>query len=199
MLKKIAFVLFLSCFAYLAQASAQTAVSDEKIAAVKELVNMTNPSDDSEGFLKSICAEMQQSSLVVVKAMLEENKDLSEADKKSFLAQYIKDAGTREARYNERLFQKLNFIESVNEMQIHIFDKFYTLEEIKDMIAFYKTPTGQKTLLLKTPVMLETMKQMQEKIIPKIPAIMKELNDEDAKEFREKLNQKKSKSSKTDS
>jgi len=89
--------------------------------------------------------------------------------------------------------RKINFAETVSEMSAAVYDKYYTLEEIRDLINFYETPTGQKSLKLMTPIFAETMKQMQEKLIPKIPVVIRELQEEDKAEIERRINARKPK------
>ncbi|MEJ8757890.1 DUF2059 domain-containing protein [Pontibacter sp. H259] len=59
-------------------------------------------------------------------------------------------------------FEKSFTKEALVDLSIPIYDKHYTHQEIKDMIALYKTPLGQK-ILEKTPlVMQEAMARGQE-------------------------------------
>ena len=59
-------------------------------------------------------------------------------------------------------FEKSFTKEALVDMTIPVYDKHYTHQEIKDMIALYKTPLGQK-MLEKTPlVMQESMAKGQE-------------------------------------
>ncbi|PTX15279.1 hypothetical protein C8N40_108171 [Pontibacter mucosus] len=59
-------------------------------------------------------------------------------------------------------FEKAFTAEDLVNLNIPIYDKHYTHQDIKDMIALYKTPLGQK-MLEKTPlVMQESMMKGQQ-------------------------------------
>ena len=61
----------------------------------------------------------------------------------------------------------------VNEEMVKIYDKHFTHEEIKDMIKFYKSPTGKK-MLEKTPEMTsEMMNSMMTKYMPEFQENLK--------------------------
>jgi hypothetical protein len=79
----------------------------------------------------------------------------------------------------------------INEISSTLLDKYYTLEEVKDLTAFYKTPTGLKSLKMMAPMMTDTMLAMQEKVMPKMMIVMKEIMDEDKAEIEQKINAKK--------
>lgn len=71
-----------------------------------------------------------------------------------------------------------------NEM-MPIYGKYFSHEEIKDLIAFYKTPTGQKSIELQPQISKDIMQAMMTKYMPdfqaKVKAKLKELK-EDKKE-----------------
>jgi uncharacterized protein len=66
----------------------------------------------------------------------------------------------------------------VNEEMVQIYDKHFTHEEIKDLIKFYKSPTGKK-LLEKTPeITNDLMNSMITKYIPEFQQkLMKKLDE----------------------
>jgi hypothetical protein len=57
--------------------------------------------------------------------------------------------------------QKMNAHELID-LIIPVYDKYYTLEDLKTVNAFYETPVGQKVLSTLPQIMQETMKIGQE-------------------------------------
>src|SRR5689334_4849978 len=57
--------------------------------------------------------------------------------------------------------QKMNTREMID-LIIPVYDKYYTLDDLKAVNAFYETPVGQKVLSTLPQVMQETMKIGQE-------------------------------------
>lgn len=51
----------------------------------------------------------------------------------------------------------------------------YTEQELKDLLAFYKTPTGQKSLQVMPAVSEKVSIQTQQRVESKMPAIMEKL------------------------
>ena len=47
--------------------------------------------------------------------------------------------------YREKLFARLDYVKYADEVYAPILDTTYNAEELKQLIAFYKTPLGQKT------------------------------------------------------
>ncbi len=68
----------------------------------------------------------------------------------------------------------------INEHMLNIYDKYFTHEEIKSLIKFYKTPAGKKMISTMPDIQKDIMTIMMNKHIPefqeKIQRKMEELN-----------------------
>jgi hypothetical protein len=199
MIKKITFAIFLCAFALLAQANAQSNVSNEKLALIKELVTLINGENNAKEFLDVMSSQMDATRKATITAILDERTDLSAAERKALEDTLIKDMETMSKRFQARLLEKLDYAGMIDEIATAVYDKNYTLEEIRDLLVFYKSPTGQKSLKLMPTIMRETMQAVQERLIPKIPVILRELQEEDRKEIEQKINAKKPKADKRSS
>lgn len=191
MIKKLTLTLFLFAFAFLAQVNAQTSIAPEKQAAIKELIAIVHADNKIEDLLELMSAQMQATSKTIYKALIDERTDLTPAERKSLEEAFTAGQTESSKRYQEKFAQKLDLNTMIQEISLTVYDKHYTLEEIRDLIAFYKTPTGQKSLRLMNPIMSDSMQAMQEKLLPKIPTIIKEIEEEIRKEAEEKINAKK--------
>lgn len=199
MFKKISFTLFLLAFALVGQTLAQDAAAAEKQVAVKELMTLINTGNKAEDFVNIISQQMEASRKAAVTTALDERTDLTAAERKALEELLVNEQGDRIKRFQERLMQKLDFNRMMDEIGASVYDKYYTLEEVKDLIVFYKSPTGQKSLKLMTTVMTESMRQVQERLVPKIPVVIQELQEEDRKEIEQQINKKKPRTVKSES
>ena len=66
-------------------------------------------------------------------------------------------------------------------MMVNVYDKHFSEQEVADMLAFYKTDTGQK-ILEKMPVVMQESMQMSQSLMkdamPKIQTLAQQLSDE---------------------
>lgn len=53
--------------------------------------------------------------------------------------------------------QKLNYDQMIDEIAPIVFDKYFTPDEIGEILAFYKTPAGRKLLKNTTLLMTDSM------------------------------------------
>jgi hypothetical protein len=198
MIKKLTFLLFLFAFACLARANAQTAAAPEKQAALKELVALVNSDNKAEELLNVMLAQIDASRDMTYKAVINERTDLTPAEKKALEETILIEMQKSSERFKTKFRARLNYSEMINEVTYIVYDKHYTLEELKDLIAFYKTPTGQKVLKTMPVVAEAAMKLTQERLLPKIPVIIQELMEEDRREIEQQINSRKPKSRTSD-
>ncbi len=182
----------LTC-ALFASASAQTTTSTEKQAAIKELVFLINGDNKMEEMMNAMVPQLQAQQDATMKSMLDERTDLTVTERKALEDSLADNKKYSIKRFMDKVMQKLNYNELINDIAYNIYDKYFTLEEIRDVNAFYKTTTGQKFLKSMPPIMTDTMVAMQERVMPKMMIVMKELMDEDRLEIEQKINTKKPK------
>jgi len=191
MLKKITLTLFIVALAFIAEANAQTAAAPEKQAAIKELIGLINADNKPDELVAVFEKQINSTRATVLDSILNERTDLTETERKSLRETLITKTEEYAKGFQQKLMQKLNYAELVDEIAATVYDKYYTLDEIKDLIAFYKTPTGQKTLKTLTPLMTDTLQMMTERMLPKIPVILEELQQEEKQYIEREVNARK--------
>jgi len=83
------------------------------------------------------------------------------------------------ARFQELFKQKIDIPTIVRSVTFDLYDKYFTTDQIKDLIAFYKTPTGQKAVAILPQLSQESMKLTDDALAPQIKAIVQQMQDED--------------------
>ena len=73
---------------------------------------------------------------------------------------------------------KVDFKALLEEGFIRIYAKYFTEKELEDLIAFYSTPTGRKSIDVMSDLMREGMQLGGEELGPKIDEIMAEVTEE---------------------
>lgn len=95
----------------------------------------------------------------------------------------IEKSQARALRSSERLrelfVQKINLGDVLQKVAFVVYDKNFTDSELKDIIAFYKTPTGQKSLKQMPEVMRESMDMTSTLIAPQMGQIVSQLMSEE--------------------
>lgn len=171
-------------------AAAQTpaAASTEKQAAIAELIGLLNPDNKLEELAKAMSAQVQTMQGVVVEEMLDQRTDLTAAERRTLEAELVNNRKYSLKHFQDKLMSRVDYNGIINEIGGALYDKYYTLEEVRDLIAFYKTATGQKSIKVMTPIALESQRLTLARLMPAINVVFKELMDEDRADIERKIN-----------
>jgi len=77
---------------------------------------------------------------------------------------------------------QVDFLSSVMDDAPAVYARYFTAAELREMLAFYKTPVGQKTLTVLPQVMTEFMAV----VMPKIPKVQKDVMESFSKVLRKR-------------
>jgi hypothetical protein len=62
-----------------------------------------------------------------------------------------------------------------------LYDQHFTVEDLRHMIAFYKTATGEKLISIMPRLFSESMAKISERLTPIVQAISQEIMEEELK------------------
>ena len=120
---------------------AQGEISPEKRALISEFRSLTG-ANNVEGSINFSAAGVKE----ILDAIVEQDKDLTDPQRAQ-LGEWIKEATTRvEKTARTFLDDKSQIVELSEQTILKLYDKSFTDSELKELIAFYRTPTGQKAL-----------------------------------------------------
>jgi uncharacterized protein len=100
----------------------------------------------------------------------------------------IASAGPDDEEEGKELFEafrarsaKIDFTGLLEEGYIRIYSKYFSERELADLIVFYKTPTGRKSITVMSDLMRDGMQLGAEQLAPKIDEVMAEVMSEHEK------------------
>lgn len=150
-MKKV-IIIIISCLVFSLMLSAQTKKDD-----IRELFTLLDPGQMIDKIFENMIDVFKHHG----------NTQIRQEDQEEFTAYLIKEV--------KEMTDNL-----INEHMLKIYDKYFTHEEIKDLIRFYKTPAGKKMITTMPHIQKDIMTIMMNKHIPefqeKIQRKMEELN-----------------------
>lgn len=119
----------------------------DKSADLKKLFTLMNTDKMLDDMMNNMIPAMKQQA----------GAQIQGADAKEKMEKYVEFLMTETKELSKKL---------INEEMVQIYDKHFTATEIKDLIAFYESPTGKK-MLAKTPeITKDLMNAMVSKYMP---------------------------------
>jgi hypothetical protein len=161
-------------------AKAQDEIKPAKRALIKELYMATRADKMAESFTKIILTQMERD-LPKMISETPEMADLKSRDRE-LVQRTIVETSTRVfKRFKELMPQRINFAEVMEQMFYPIYDKFFTEEELKDLVAFYKSTTGQKSIEVMPQLMQDAVQRSSQALNAKVMELVTEVMQEEKK------------------
>lgn len=164
-------------------ARAQAPISEEKRKLISQLVVLMKMDTQSNKLVNEILKSMDGGYRSGFNATVDNMKELS-PEQKDLLKETVGerlDAFNR--KFRERLEQAVDFGKFFEEALYPLYNKFYTEQELRDLVAFYGTPTGQKVIDTMPQLYADASKMGQEKLLPIVLPLIKQISEEEKKDW----------------
>lgn len=184
-------IFFFANLSFAQQTSTETKISPEKQALIKEYFEVTGGRDAVNKSLEAVFANINNTMPMIIAAQIEQNPNLSAAQKADLQKSMPEMVARMGKRFQEELNRELDFAKIVEEVNYPLLDNFFTVAELKDLIAFYKSPTGQKAISLQPQIYTEATTRLNAVLIPAMQKVMKKVTDEETAEMIKKTKQNK--------
>ena len=161
--------------------NAQQQMTPEKRALIKELLEVTGGQRNAQAIIDAILSQNEKNLPKLLSAIYSDDKTLT-PDEKTHLQQEFAESFVRISKRLHELFpQRINLAQLVEDISYPIYDKYFTESELRDLITFYSSSTGRKSIELTPKLLVESLEKTSEIIVPKIQQLMKEVMNEELK------------------
>jgi hypothetical protein len=149
-----------------APAAAAAPIDSAKQAAIKDLLDAI----DAQKLVGAIAqsAQMQAKQLVpaILSDALSENKTLTDAQKQAAVPSLQQNAVPKLVDGAGQIFTTESFRKDAMQAQYQAYAKYYSTQEIKDLTAFYRSPTGRKFIQVQDQVGRDVVGGLMQKYMP---------------------------------
>lgn len=181
--------LFLTAFIFIfgcSGAFAQQTISAEKQALIKELMEATGGQKTDNDMIETMIAFQEREIPKMISALIDGDKNLTLAEKNQMRQSAI-EAAERITKRTRDFFVSLDMSRMIEEVSYPLYDKNFSEGEIRDLTAFYRTPTGQKIISVMPKLMMDAMVAFSEKLAPKMQEFLEQTAEEELAALKQKL------------
>ena len=181
----ITFLLVSSSSNVLAQDPQSTtpAITEEKRALIKELLEVADLKTNVNALYNAMAQEQQKNLpdlLWEMAAAMPEVKRLSAADQRGLRILVMKEANRIGDRIRELFLQKIDLSGLLENLSYVAYDKYFNEQQLRDLITFYRSPTGRRTIEVMPQLFTESMTMTVQAVRPKIGDLMNDLMKEES-------------------
>lgn len=161
--------------------TASAGISPTKRELIKELLLLTGDQKSTEAIVNSMLDQNEKDMAAMVDQAIDEDSPLTPDEQQALQRERRERLVRVNRRFRELFNQRVNFAQLMDEISYPIYDRFFNEEELRDLVVFYKTPTGRKTIQVYPQLLNESMARTSEALMPKIQPIISEIMEEEKK------------------
>jgi len=164
----------------------QEKVSPQKKALIKEFLVLTNAASTAETIIRQLQQQLQGPTASIFAQGLREQlaSEKLTSDERKRAEAHVDDAAQRIVeRIRTEIPKRVNYAETIERISTEIYGKLFTEEELKELIAIYKTPVAQKFIKLFPQMSEEATLKIQELILPTITQAITEIVEDEKKKI----------------
>lgn len=184
-------LILMSCLLASVHVFGQDSITPQKKALIKELLSLMNTNNNAETITRQFQQQMKEP---MVQLFSQELSKVIAAEKlapseRRRIENNINQASQRAFdHFQAEMAKRINFSDLLEQVWLGVYDKHFTDEELKELIAFYKSPVGGKIINLLPQMMGEMFPKLQELISPVIIETMGEILENEKKNLLKRQN-----------
>ena len=186
-------MLLIFLFANLSQAQELTSsvksISSEKLALIKEYFEVSGARETYKQKLNSIFDSVDKTLLKQIQTDTEQDTTLTSEERAKRQKELPLIAIRLTKRLRDEFSKELNYEKLVEDANYPLLDKYFTEEDLKQLIAIYKSPVWKKSISVQQQLQAETSKLFVDTLIATIQKIMPRVRDAELEEVRKKKTQ----------
>lgn len=149
-------------------AQEKTKISPEKGRLIAELLVLTRVDQQIVEITDTMLASMERDYPLIVENVLARDKKLSASEKRDLQKYMVARFQAFSEKFRKRLPAEIDYPKFIRDVYYPLYDKFFTAAELRDLIAFYRTDTGQKVVTVTPQITDESLKMTQTLLIPQV-------------------------------
>jgi hypothetical protein len=176
---KIFYALIIILLPLSAATSHAQETSPEKRELIKELLVVMDAKKNAVSIMDSTAEQFQKAALSTLEQAVERDTSLTAAQRAEKLRATVEASQRSADRFRELFNQRANYSQVIEEVSYELYDKHFTVEDLRHLIAFHKTATGQKLISIMPRLFSESMAKTSERLTPIMQAIAQEIMEEE--------------------
>ena len=166
-----------------ARAQGPQAPTPEKAALIKELLEATHMQESLKSIMETMGQQAEELQEELFAQILAEEPGLSEDERQEALVKMRINREVRLKRYNELLAQRIDLPKFLEEISYELYDRYFSEEDLRNLVSFYKSATGQKSIAVMPQLFSDSMRKTSERLLP----VVREISTQIAKEQQQEL------------
>ncbi|MEB3283362.1 MAG: DUF2059 domain-containing protein [Lyngbya sp.] len=154
-------------------------IPEDKRQLIEEFLELTGGERTFQQVSQAMLSQMEQQFAAMLNSDLAGTEELSPQERQQMAATLSREMNRITQKYNRLFLERVDYQQIVEEVYYPLYDKYFTEEDLRVLIDFYKSPTGQKTIEVMPQLLQESIQRTTQVIGPTITRIMQEIITEE--------------------
>lgn len=141
----------------------QRPISSTKQVLIRQLLEMTGGRKLHEQIQEMMLTQVRLQIQPMMKQAISGKSHLPPAEEQALIAQLNTRLDSFMTQFSQALRTEITYDEMLQRVYYPTYDQYFTEEDLKNLIAFYQTPIGQK-MIATTPKLLQTSAQLTNQV-----------------------------------
>jgi hypothetical protein len=188
MLRSFSILTLLSIFLLLlVTVHGQESPKTEKRDLIRQLIVVANVKAVSLAGMDSVMKQMDDAMPQILEKSLPSTDQIPPEVKDSVM-NIIRQFSVRvSARFRRELPERINFDEVIEQIYLPLYEKYFTEEDLRALIAFYQSPAGKKFISVGIQLQQEAVQRSGELFLPKVLELVGEITKQEEPRLREEV------------
>jgi hypothetical protein len=170
--------------------TATQSISPEKKALIRELLELTSSKKTIDALFKAQAEQMDKELPEITwRAVsgMSELKSLTPEQREEIRLKVNSSALRAGRRMYELIQEKIDFSKLIEDVFLPLHDKYFTEGELRDLVAFYTSPTGKKVIDVMPNLITTAMQQTVDKIMPQVMELVTQIQNEETEQMEKEI------------
>lgn len=154
-------------------------IAPEKRELIKQIITLSDAHKRTEVVSESVFAQSEKNFISGMSSSIGNSSEYSDAQKTELITRLTLSSARFFDRCRELMKQKINLAEIVDSVTYPIYDKYFDTADLQALLAFYKSPIGEKFVKLMPQIYQESSAKTNEILIPKIQEVIRQAAEEE--------------------
>jgi len=147
-------------------------ISEAKRSLIRQLLDITGGRHMYELMQRLLVTQMQQQVQPMITQLINNSSNLSAAEREAEVARLSANVNALTTQFSEALQTEVTYDEMLEHVYYPVYDQYYTESDLRELMAFYQTPIGQKVITV-SPQLVQTSLELTNQIFtPRVAEIL---------------------------
>jgi hypothetical protein len=139
-------------------------MSEAKRQLILQLIDLVNQRTSMDQVADSVMRAMDSVFESSYEQQIRASDEYTAEEKEQLVKDRKRISDKMGARFRERFMKEIDFQKLQQDLMLELYDKYFSEQELTDLVAFYRSATGQKALMVMPELLAESVRRTNDMV-----------------------------------